>query len=57
MIISPPIDQPAVPYPPALTEGEKECFAQNRTILKRRSELMSFRQEPRKSLLVNILCV
>ena len=33
MIISPPMDQPAVPYPPALTEGDRECFEQNRTIL------------------------
>lgn len=36
MIMSPPIAHPAVPYPPALIDGDKECFVQNFMILKER---------------------
>lgn len=33
MMISPQTAQPAVPYPPALTESDRVCFRQNRITL------------------------
>ena len=47
MMMSPPMAHPAVPYPPAFTEGESECLAQNRMILEwvSGSELL-FNQKP-----------
>jgi hypothetical protein len=34
MTISPAMADPAVPYPPAMIEGESECFVQNKIILR-----------------------